>query len=195
MKGIILRQDEVKQLQAEGAVTVWRDVKPPLPRPGEFLHSPAPDRAFWQEAENKWWFVPGDVAEHDPSPHTLYEYKSPAVVGEVRFVQETLWISECGKYYALRPHFTGYEANKMLVAAIEQKTLVVATGYTLESAYGQKWRFTLRFDQHQATFCNKKPSTTMPEWASRYRVVCKSVTVEKRGEVWQWGIELEKVTQ
>lgn len=182
MKGIILRQDEVKQLQAEGAVTIWRDVK----TDSQWAYG-----ACVRDV-NQAYAVLSMTHNLDPMYSVCIPcpYVSP---GEVRFVRETLWISECGKYYALRPHFTGYEANKMLVAAIEQKTLVVATGYTLESAYGQKWRFTLRFDQHQATFCNKKPSTTMPEWASRYRVVCKSVTVEKRGEVWQWGIELEKV--
>lgn len=67
-----------------------RVVKPQPPRPGEFKYSKAPDKAFWREDWQKWWLVPGDVEESDPSPHTLYEYQCPyGKPGDRIWVKET----------------------------------------------------------------------------------------------------------
>lgn len=69
-----------------------RAMKPRPPQPDEYQASPAPTQAFFKEALDMWWLVPEDVAEHDPYPHTLYEYRCPyGQPGDLLCVRESVW--------------------------------------------------------------------------------------------------------
>lgn len=162
MKGITLKQDEVKQLQDSGAVTVWRDVKP-QPKHAEIFGTTV-----------KMVTVGGIKVQ---SPIAI---KCPyATPGEARFARETfvLWDAMTDDY----------EGD------LHRGKLPIPDEYSVYS-----WK--KRVQYRASTECDDesyqwRASTTMPGWASRHTVTCSDVTVENRGDVWQWGIGLERMTK
>lgn len=205
MKGIILKQDEVRTLQSEGKVTVWRDVKTKKTRKP---------------------FTGGMLGYAHVKDHLTTGLKNGAVKcpyampDEMLFVRETLWVSECGEWYAygFRPSESDvfneafrYTWNGSLGQYPESRYCIGSWSNDARNRKGiTKFSVSL-LDCDQSVkiivgtgnavigrkvvvFSKKKPSTTMPEWASRYTVQCSAVTVEKHGDMWQWGISLEKVT-
>lgn len=165
IKGIVLRQDEVKQLHETGFVTIWRDVRPQPVNIGD----------GW--AFDKTTFHTRGLIEYLTAPHPdgwTCPYIGPK---EIRYVRET---------FVLWDYLTDeYEGD------LHRGKLPVPDKYTLHS-----WK--KRVQYRASTSCDDesyqwRPSTTMPEWASRFHVVRNSITTDRRGDTWQVGIELHVI--
>jgi hypothetical protein len=87
---IIFSGPMVRALLAGSKTQTRRVIKPQPPRPGDYRFSPAPDKAIFRRDCNKWWLVPQDIEDHDPSPATLYEYACPyGGPGDLLWCRET----------------------------------------------------------------------------------------------------------
>jgi len=92
----------------EGRKTVTRRViKDQPPTPGQYKFANPPYKARFNELHGKWWIVPLDVSDYDPSPYELYEYNPKYVEGMRLWVRET--------FVDLRPHQDryGYKATDL----------------------------------------------------------------------------------
>ena len=172
MKSIILREHEVTQLDT-GEVTVirvvdkkWQHFENAIPRP-EAVET---ERGLMDFPGMK----PGDILFHNGLPIRDGEWQPVscpfATIGEIRWVKET-WA---------QPMPNG--------ELIPIKYLTKNSIFRYESDGV--------FSNFQGQFYKlwyKRSSTTMPEWASRFKVECTGIEVKQIDGVWSWITTHKKV--
>jgi hypothetical protein len=151
----------VKAILAGRKTQTRRIIKPQPPAPGVCEFSPAPDIAYYKARLNKWWLVPGDVTESDPSPHTLYEYKCPyGVPGDHLWTKETWRTSR--QFDDLSP-----------------------TQIYEQFGDGAKRHLDYRAAPDPGLFWGRwRASIHLPRWASRITLEVTDVRVEQLHQIW-----------
>jgi len=167
MKSIILHQHEVTQLSATGEVTVIRVVDKKCQRFENAI--PLPEAVETERGLMDFpGMKPGDILFHNGLPIRDGEWQPVscpfATIGEVRWVRET-W-----DVFAIYNEITSmYEVPSICYKAGSIAIPILGkAGYALQRPdNSHKWR----------------SSTTMPEWASRFKVGCVGIEVKRVSDI------------
>lgn len=162
---------EVLAMLAGQTRQVERPLKRQPPKPNEYQFSAAPDKAIWKDDSGLWWLVPDDVEEHDPSPHTLYEYRCPyGQPGDHLWVRET-WAMN--RLLDVPPSHVGHGEDGLWWKADH-------SGFRPLNAKPGRWL----------------APVTMPRWASRITLKNDGVYPKRKEDGrWVWVVQFEVMEQ